>query len=193
MKKPFQETITNEELNLLPTRAFTGEIVVVESPEQVAAACEYLSQQTFIGFDTETRPAFSKGNLYKVSLLQLSSCDRAFLFRLNKIALEKPILHLLGNDSVTKIGVAIRDDIRALQHLRHFTPKGFIDLQKIAVNYGVKELSLKKLAAITVGIRVSKAQRLSNWEAHTLTPAQQLYAATDAWVSREIYMQLIKR
>ena len=178
----FQESITNEEVNGLPVGAFSGEIVVVDTPAAFEEACAYLATQPLIGFDTETRPSFSKGVTNKVSLLQLSSGERAFLFRLNKIALEKPLLRLMESPSVTKIGAAIRDD----------TPKGFIDLQSIVGQYGITDLSLRKMAAITLQIKVSKAQRLSNWEAANLTPAQQLYAATDAWVSREIYVRLIR-
>ena len=169
----FQESITNEEVNGLPVGAFSGEIVVVDTPAAFEEACAYLATQPLIGFDTETRPSFSKGVTNKVSLLQLSSGERAFLFRLNKIA-------------------AIRDALKGLQNLRLFTPKGFIDLQSIVGQYGITDLSLRKMAAITLQIKVSKAQRLSNWEAANLTPAQQLYAATDAWVSREIYVRLIR-
>ena len=176
----FQESITNEEVNGLPVGAFSGEIVVVDTPAAFEEACAYLATQPLIGFDTETRPSFSKGVTNKVSLLQLSSGERAFLFRL----MESP--------SVTKIGAAIRDDLKGLQKLRHFTPKGFIDLQSIVGQYGITDLRLRKMAAITLQIKVSKAQRLSNWEAANLTPAQQLYAATDAWVSREIYVRLIR-
>ena len=173
----FQESITSEEVNELPVGAFHGEIVVVDTPQAIVEACEYLSSQPLIGFDTETRPSFSKGVSNKISLLQLSSGERAFLFRLNKVALERPLL----------------DDIRGLQKLRCFTPKGFIDLQSIVGEYGICELSLRKMAAITLQIKISKAQRLSNWEAANLTPAQQLYAATDAWVSREIYVRLTEQ
>lgn len=193
MKKTYQETISNDEVNLLPQGAFQGKIVVVDTPAAIASACDYLLSRDVIGFDTETRPAFSKGVSNKVSLLQLSSGEQAFLFRLNKIALEKPILRVMESASVLKIGAAIRDDIRALQRLRRFSPRGFIDLQSIVGDYGITELSLRKMAAITLRMKISKAQRLSNWEGNVLTPAQQSYAATDAWISREIYVELTKQ
>ena len=193
MKKTYQETISNDEVNLLPQGAFPGKIVVVDTPAAIASACDYLLSRDVIGFDTETRPAFSKGVSNKVSLLQLSSGEQAFLFRLNKIALEKPILRVMESASVLKIGAAIRDDIRALQRLRRFSPRGFIDLQSIVGDYGITELSLRKMAAITLRMKISKAQRLSNWEGNVLTPAQQSYAATDAWISREIYVELTKK
>ncbi len=188
----FQESITNEEVNELPIGAFSGEIVVVDTLADIEGACTYLASQPLIGFDTETRPSFSKGVSNKVSLLQFSSEDRAFLFRLNKITLTKPLIQLMESPTVTKVGAAIRDDLKSLQKHRHFTPKGFIDLQNIVGQYGITDLSLRKMAATTLQIKISKAQRLSNWEATNLTAAQQLYAATDAWVSREIYLRLIQ-
>ena len=109
----------------------------------------------------------------------------------NRIALEKPLLQLLSSDRVVKAGVAIRDDIRVLRQLRHFTPGGFVELQNIAPEYGITDKSLRKLAAIVLGVRISKAQRLSNWEAATLTDKQKLYAATDAWVCTAIYDKLL--
>ncbi len=192
MEPTYRENISNEEVNALPAGAFKGPIMVVDTPEAIIEACDYLSRQTLIGFDTETRPSFTKGVSNKVSLLQLASGEKAFLFRLNKIALERPILRLMESRTTIKIGAAIRDDIRGLQQLRQFTPRGFIDLQSIVGRYGIAELSVRKMAAITLGVKISKAQRLSNWEASSLTPAQQLYAATDAWISREIYLKLTR-
>lgn len=192
MEQKYRENISNEEVNALPVGAFGGQIVVVDTTEAIAQACEYLAAQPVIGFDTETRPSFTKGVSNKVSLLQLSSGEKSFLFRLNKIALERPILRLMESRTTIKIGAAIRDDIKGLQQLRQFNPRGFIDLQSIVGQYGIAELSVRKMAAITLGVKVSKAQRLSNWEAASLTPAQQLYAATDAWISREIYVTLTR-
>ena len=188
----YRENISNEEVNALPVGAFSGEIVVVDTDEAITSACQYLATQPLIGFDTETRPSFTKGISNKVSLLQLSSAERSFLFRLNKIALERPILRLLESRTTLKIGAAVRDDIRGLQQLRQFTPRGFIDLQNLVDQYGIGERSVRKMAAIVLGVKISKAQRLSNWEAASLTPAQQLYAATDAWISREIYLKLTR-
>ena len=158
MEKTYADSITSEAVNLLPTGSFPGEIVVVDRSELIADACAYLSECDVIGFDTETRPSFTKGVMNKVSLLQLSSGERAFLFRLNRIALEKPLLQLLSSDRVVKAGVAIRDDIRVLRQLRHFTPGGFVELQNIAPEYGITDKSLRKLAAIVLSVRISKAR-----------------------------------
>ncbi len=182
--------IDNETLAALPPGQFDGRIVVVDHPAKVAAACEDLARHPVIGFDTETRPSFTAGQVNRVALLQLSSAECCYLFRLCNIPLEKPILKLLASPSVVKVGADIRNDIKALQVLRHFSPRGFQDLQSVIRDHGIDELSLRKMAAAVLGIRISKAQRLSNWEAASLTAAQQMYAATDAWIALEIHKKL---
>ncbi len=191
MNTPFQANISNEELAALPLAQFPGRITVVDREEMLAEACAELMGRRAIGFDTETRPSFTSGISNNVALLQLSTPDHCFLFRLCKLRLDKALIRVLESPDVLKIGAAVRDDIKGMQKLRHYRPAGFIDLQSIVENYGIAEKSVRKMAAVTLGIRISKAQRLSNWEASTLTPAQQLYAATDAWVSLEIYRKLL--
>jgi len=188
----FKENITKEELTDLPLRWFEGEIVVVDNPEKLDQAVEVLSKAAVIGFDTETKPAFKKGVFNKVALLQLSVKDRAFLFRLNRIGLPTEIIKILANPNIIKSGVAINDDIKALNKIKAFIPKGFIELQNHAKSLGITDFSLKKLAAITCGFRISKGQQLSNWEADELSEAQQIYAATDAWVALEIFENFSK-
>lgn len=188
----YRESITNEELNELPAGAFEGEIVIVDSKETMKKAYARLSRCEVIGFDTETRPSFRKGQINQMALVQLSSETTAFLFRLNKIALSRKILSILENERVVKVGASIRDDIKGIQRHNPFTPKGFVDIQSIVSRHGIGELSVRKVSGIVLGIRISKAQRLSNWEAQSLTPAQQLYAATDAWTCREIYLRLTR-
>lgn len=183
----FKESITKEELTDLPLKWFEGEIVLVEDFERMRYATQILSQQSIIGFDTETRPSFKKGKVNSVSLLQLSTKDQAFLFRLNKIGLPREIIDILTNPDIIKPGVAIRDDIKGLQELGKFNPAGFIELQDFAKDLGILNFSLKKLTAITMGFRISKTQQLSNWEADTLTEAQAIYAATDAWTALGIF------
>lgn len=190
IERMFKEKITREELTVLPLKWFEGEIQVVEEPEQVDEAVDYLSSQKVIGFDTETRPAFKKGVFNKVALLQLSTIDKAFLFRINKIGVPKEIIRIMTNPDIIKPGVAIRDDIKGLQAISMFNPQGFIELQDYAKEMGIQNFSLKKLSAIVLGFRISKSQQLSNWEAQTLTEAQKVYAATDAWAALEIYKTL---
>ena len=188
----FIDKISNEQTALLPAVEFRGEIRIVEHERDIAAACKTLAEQPVIGFDTETRPSFRPGVTFRVSLLQLSTPTVCYLFRLNKIPLAKPILQLLEDRRVLKIGADVAGDLRARRQIRHFRDGGFVDLQGIAPEWGIGEKSLRKLSAIVLGRRVSKAQRLSNWEAATLTDKQQLYAATDAWVCTRIYEQLLR-
>lgn len=188
----FIDKISNEQTALLPAVEFRGEIRIVEHERDIAAACKTLAEQPVIGFDTETRPSFRPGVTFRVSLLQLSTPTVCYLFRLNKIPLAKPILQLLEDRRILKIGADVAGDLRSLRQIRHFRDGGFIDLQTIAPQWGIEEKSLRKLSAIVLGQRVSKAQRLSNWEAATLTDKQQLYAATDAWVCTRIYEQLLR-
>ena len=188
----FIDKISNEQTALLPAVEFRGEIRIVEHERDIAAACKTLAEQPVIGFDTETRPSFRPGVTFRVSLLQLSTPTVCYLFRLNKIPLAKPILQLLEDRRILKLGADGAGDLRSLRQIRHFRDGGFVDLQGIAPEWGIGEKSLRKLSAIVLGRRVSKAQRLSNWEAATLTDKQQLYAATDAWVCTRIYEQLLR-
>ena len=187
---PFVAKIDNNETAQLPAIEFKGEICIIDREEQIEEACRYLAAQPVIGFDTETRPSFKAGVSYRVSLLQLASEERCYLFRLHRIPLAKPLLNLLENAKLPKIGADVAGDLRSLGQLRHFRAAGFIDLQQEVGAWGIEEKSLRKMSAIVLGKRVSKAQRLSNWESSTLTDKQQTYAATDAWVCIEIYRRL---
>ena len=191
MESRFPAKINNEETALLPAIEFAGRIRIVDAERQVEAACEVLRRSPVIGFDTETRPSFRAGVTYRVSLLQLATPEVAYLFWLNRIPLIKPLIGLLEDPDVLKVGAAVAGDLRALQQLRRFRERGFVDLQQLATQWGIEEKSLRKLSAIVLGQRVSKAQRLSNWEAQALTDKQALYAATDAWVCVQIYNRLL--
>lgn len=186
-----KKCISNDELAELPLSSFEGIINVIENPEDLKAAFKYLINQSVIGFDTETRPAFKKGQTFPVSLLQLSTSEQAFLFRINKIGLPSGIIKILASPDILKIGVAIRDDIKILQRIVPFRPAGFIELQDLVKDYGIENFSLKKLSAIVLGFRISKAARLTNWDSQELSEQQLIYGATDAWVSYEIYKQLM--
>jgi len=188
----FKENISKEELTDLPLRWFEGEIIVINSKEKIAAAVEMLSKEPLLGFDTETKPSFKKGVINRVALLQLSAKNKAFLFQLHKIGLPEVVCRILANPEIVKTGVAIHDDIKGLQRWKNFKPSGFKDLQDHAKSLGITDFSLKKLAAITCGFRISKGQQLSNWEADELTEAQQIYAATDAWAALEIFENFSK-
>lgn len=188
----FPSTITNEQLNELPMRNFEGEIIVIDNEASMERAAGVLQGETLLGFDTETRPAFQKGTRYKMALMQISTADTALLFRLHSCTLSKEVVKILENPGVLKIGAALHDDLSGLQKVCRFRPAGFVDLQSRIEHWGIQEKSVKKMAAIALGIKISKAQRLSNWEAVNLTPSQRDYAAMDAWVCREIYAKLQK-
>jgi ribonuclease D len=187
-----KKSISNDELSALPLASFSGDIHVIKNIEESNHALDYLKNQSLLGFDTETKPSFSKGPNNPVSLLQLSTSDKAFLFRINLIGLQPGLIKILSSSKILKIGVAIRDDIKILQQISPFKPAGFIELQEMVGEYGIENFSLKKLSAIVLGIRISKSQRLSNWDAKELSEPQQIYAATDAWVALEIYSRLLK-
>ena len=190
----FKESITPKELEALEFASFPGKILVIDSVgAEFNRAITYLRSQKVIGFDTETRPTFTPSQpRYDVSLLQLSGPDKAFLFRVNKIGMHRRLCNLLASDKVVKVGAAIHDDIRGLQKLHDFKPAAFVDLQKIGCEWGIRDKAVKKMAAIILGFRISKTQQLSNWEAENLSESQCKYAATDAWVCREMYLKLMK-
>lgn len=188
--KEFKKSITDEELAELPLAFFEGKIHLIEKVEQLTDAVNFMKTQKILGFDTETRPSFKKGQNHQVALLQLSTADQAFLIRTNLIGLSPGLIRVLASPSILKIGAAIRDDIKILQKVVPFKPGGFVELQEMVKLYGIENFSLKKLAAIVSGVRISKSQRLTNWEAPVLTEQQQIYAATDAWIAYVIYTGL---
>lgn len=189
----FSESIIPAEMEKLEFASFPGKIYVIDSVgSEFNRAIAYLRSQKIIGFDTETRPCFSQDQpRYGVALLQLSGPDRAYLFRINKIGMHRRLCNLLASEKIVKVGAAIHDDIRGLQKKSGFAPSAFVDLQKIVWEWGIKDKSVKKMAAIILGFRISKTQQLSNWEAENLSESQCRYAATDAWVCREMYLKLL--
>jgi ribonuclease D len=185
-------TITKQQLAELEKETFDGEIYIVDHPSKVDEAVAYLSTQPALGFDTETKPAFKRGQVNNVALLQLSTEDECFLFRLNKIGYPDALEKLMSNDTIKKIGLSLRDDFAALRKRTGRRPENFIDLQLFVDKFGIEDNSLQKIYAIIFGKKISKSQRLSNWEAAELSPAQQSYAAIDAWACLRIYNHLTK-
>jgi len=186
----YKENITVEELAEHELSWFKGEIVLVDNLKTFFEVFPRLLGSDLLGFDTETRPTFKKGKKNAVSLIQLSTGDLACLFRINKIGIPDELIKLLSDPSVIKAGVAVHDDIRFLSGVRKFSPEGFIDLQNFVKDFGIQSSGLKKLAAIVLGFRISKRQQVTDWEAEQLTEAQEIYAATDAWVCHQIYRKL---
>ncbi|MBT1702778.1 3'-5' exonuclease [Chryseosolibacter indicus] len=183
-------TITQEEINILPLKTFDGKTSVVSEADKLPKIVKEIEKYDVVGFDTETRPSFKKGQLYQVSLLQLAIPEKVFLIRVNHTGVTDEIAQLFENEKIVKAGVGIRDDLKALQKLRAFEPKNCFDLQTLAKQAGLQVESVKKLSALLLGFRISKGAQTSNWEAPTLTQKQIEYAATDAWVCLELYKKL---
>jgi len=186
----YQENITAEELAKYELSWFKGELVLIEDLKTFYEVFPRLLGQDLLGFDTETKPSFKKGKRHQVSLIQLSTENLACLIRINKIGLPDELLKLLADPSVIKTGVAVHDDIKFLSGVKRFIPRGFVDLQNLVKDFGIQSSGLKKLTAIVLGFRISKRQQVTDWEAEHLSEAQQIYAATDAWVCYEIYRKL---
>ena len=192
MKKVIYNKIDKRILSTLPPVNFTGKIIVIQGEQEAERAVEYLMQQEILGVDTETRPSFSKGVTHKVSLLQVASRDICFLFRLNMIGLPDCLIRLLENNYIPMIGLSWNDDLLALRKRREFKPGHFIDLQKIVGAIGIEDLSLQKLYANVFGEKISKRQRLSNWDHEVLNDKQKTYAAIDAWACIQLYEEIAR-
>lgn len=188
----YAQHITSEEIEKMEFATFSGQIQVIDKADgKFHEAIRYLSHQPMIGFDTETKPCFvPKVPRNKMAILQLSGEDRAFIFRLQQLGVPKKLAQLLSNPGVIKVGAAVHDDIRGLREYYDFNPAGFVDLQKLAGDFGIEEKSVRKMAAIILNKRVSKSQQLSNWESSVLSEAQLKYAAIDAWICLEMYKAL---
>ncbi|MCM1297279.1 MAG: 3'-5' exonuclease domain-containing protein 2 [Muribaculaceae bacterium] len=183
--------ITKEQLSLLPTVTFPGRSILISTIADAKAAMVYLNKQSIVGFDTETRPSFRKGSVHKVALLQLSTADECFLIRLNQLGLFDSLKTFFENENILKIGLSIKDDFHSLMRLGEFQPGGFVELQSFVKQYDIADNSLQKIYAVIFNERISKSQRLTNWEADELTEAQQAYASLDAWACLKIYNHLI--
>ncbi len=186
-------SISPEEINNLPLKTFEGKTQVISEPEQLAKIVKEIAQQKVVGFDTETRPSFKKGQTFQVSLLQLAIPNKVFLIRLNHTGVTAELAGLFSNPKIIKAGVGIRDDLKALQKLTNFDPASCFDLSTLAKEAGLQVESVKKLTALLLGFRISKSAQTSNWESITFTQKQIEYAATDAWVCLELYEKLKRK
>lgn len=187
----FIHHISKDLLQWMPVAQFEGEVIVVDTLEQIPSAIDYLSRQTHLGVDTEARPSFQRGVHYPTALVQIATEERCYLFRLTHIGLPQELADLFASPAICKVGLAFRDDLKGLRRRRDFTPRNCVDLQAIAAQYGVLDLGLQKMFAICFGKKISKAQQLTNWENTHLTPEQARYASTDAWATLLIYKELL--
>ena len=192
MKKRIYNKFDKARISALPRVLFGGRIVVVLTERDAEKAVRYLLSQPILGVDTETRPSFKKGQTHQVALLQVSSYDVCFLFRLNQLGLSPSVKRLLEDATVPKIGLSLRDDLNSLHKLGDFNAGYFVDLQDHVSEIGVEDLSLQKLYANFFAQRISKREQLTNWEADVLQDKQKLYAATDAWTCIKLYEELMR-
>lgn len=183
-------SISKEQLLEFPEVKYPGKVILVDSAAKSRSALSYLNRVDQVGFDTETRPSFQKFRHYNVSLAQISCGDECFLFRLKQIGAIDSFLKFLANGCVQKIGLSLKDDFHQLHQLGDFNPAGFVELQSYVKDFDIADNSLQRIFGIIFNKRISKHQRLTNWEAPTLTESQQNYAAIDAWACQQIYNHL---
>ena len=183
--------ISKAQINELPLIAWEGEIKILESPEEMQAAAAALANESHLGFDTETRPSFEKGDHYPPALIQLATEQCVYLFRISKTETFDPLVPILESPDILKTGVAIENDVKELRAMEDFTPSGFVEIADITVKLGYENRGLRALAGLLLKGRISKAAQVSNWARPELDDKQVGYAATDAWISREIYRQAV--
>ena len=188
-----QPSLSKEEINLLPLRAWEGPVVLVQNEDSLAAAMDDLWQEHVLGFDTETRPTFTKGKTSRPALIQLATAETVYLIQLTHIAFSEVVAELLSSPRGLKVGVAIHDDMKALARIHAFAADGVVDLAAMARARGIQAQGLRTLSANLLGFRISTSAQCSNWENHELTVQQIRYAATDAWVGRELYFHMLRQ
>jgi ribonuclease D len=188
----FDRRMSKDEINDCPIARWKGPVSVVRTKEELATAMRKLAGEALLGFDTETRPAYTKGESYLPALLQLASETDVFIFQFKHLGLAKPLRDILADHAIIKTGVSLDYDIRELKKMSHFQNAGFVDLGDIAKKEGIKNHGLRGLAATLLGVRIAKGAQTSNWAKDILTPHQIQYAATDAWIGRKLYLALEK-
>ena len=188
----FIHRISKDLIHWMPIAGFDGEVFIIDTPEDVQPAVDYLAQQTVLGVDTEARPSFNRGVHYPTALVQIATEQRCYLFRLNHIGMPQPLAAIFADNRICKVGLAFKDDLNGLRRLRNFRPANCIDIQQLVGRYGILDLGLQKIFAICFGRKISKSQQLTNWENAVLTPEQARYASTDAWATLLIYKELMR-
>lgn len=188
--KPYTISIPKNLISSLPLVEYDAPIHVIDTMDRALEVLDKLSKEKIVGFDTETRPSFTRGRRYNVALIQISTLKCSYLFRVNKLGIFPELTEFIENDSVVKVGLSLKDDFFVMHKVSEFLPHGFIDLQDYVKKFGITDASLQRIFGIVFNERISKAQRLTNWEAQELTPAQQHYAAVDAWACLKVYLEL---
>ena len=186
----FKKEITIDEINNLELKKYSGKVLVIDSKKLIKNSCAEIKKNNIIGIDTETKPSFQKGIKNRVSLIQIATVKNVYLFRINKIEFPDELLGIFSDIKIIKVGIAIHDDVKDLKRIKNFKDRSFVDLNNLAKNFGFISIGAKKLSALVLGIRISKKQQLSNWENELLSTKQIDYAATDAWICREIFLKI---
>ena len=187
----FAHKISKDLIQWMPVICFPGEVIIVDEANKISEALAYLRAHDILGVDTESRPSFKRGVHYPTALVQIATEERCYLFRLSHIGMPQELASIFTDSSICKVGLAFKDDINGLRHLRNFKPNNCVDLQSIAGKWGILDLGLQKMYAICFGRKISKTQQLTNWENAQLTPEQARYASTDAWATLRIYKELM--
>jgi ribonuclease D len=186
----FDKKITKDQINELPLYRYEGKTVIAATEQQIDKAVFEIEAHHLVGFDTESKPAFKKGEFNHVALIQVAVPDKVYLLRIHEVGITNVLRNFLSNPRIIKVGIALDDDVIALNKRRKFQPEGFHDLNLIAPRLGIENIGARNLSALILNSRISKSQQVSNWENHVLTDQQIKYAATDAWVCLEIYNKL---
>lgn len=189
----FASTISNDEINELELEKFEGDIHIIETEADIKKALKALKNERVVGFDTESKPAFKKGEYNHISLIQVSTEHDSYLFRVNKTGITNDLKSYLESEDIIKVGIALRDDLKDLRRLRDMKLAGFVELNHLVKEIGIESNGLRKLTAIILGFRISKSAQVSNWEKEELTEKQVNYAATDSWVCIKMYNKLVNQ
>ena len=190
MNCKFAQHIDKTTIQSLPLTSFEGDVIIVDTPDKIQEAIDYLGSFTVLGVDTEARPSFKRGVHYPTALVQVATEERCYLFRLTHVGMPRELAAVFANPNICKVGLAFKDDLNGLRRRRDFKPANCVDLQSLVCKYGIMELGLQKIFAIIFGKKISKSQQLTNWENSHLTPEQARYASTDAWATLSIYLAL---
>jgi ribonuclease D len=182
--------ISGEEINALELAAFEGPVHLVSCPEDINGAFDTLKAERVIGFDTESRPAFKKGSYFPPSIVQLAGAEAVYIIQIGAMGFPPELAEIFEDDSIIKAGVAVHNDVKELKDLSEFNAAGFVDLGEVAEGLGMATRGLRNMAANLLGLRISKSARCTNWAKPVLTDKQIIYAATDAWIGRELYLKL---
>ena len=181
--------VSREEINALPIRRYEGRVHVIAAPNELAPAMDDILQETLVGFDTETRPAFRPGESYPPSLAQVATGRAVYLFQVQRAEMAAAVARMLSEEHIVKAGVGVADDLKSLKKVVAFHEKSIADLGTLAQRHGLKQSGVRNLSGLFLGFRIPKGTKTSNWARHKLTEQQIVYAATDAWACRELYLK----